>query len=97
MEGQNEREYLVCIANRGPPAFIKVPQKLAYPRLVDAIKREFRLNDALGLELRAVEAEPNQGNAIDLFDSSSSFVVASTEVLLADGVVYIVGKLAEGE
>ena len=89
------RKYYVFILNHPPCRAIALEGDFKFPDFVAKVGNEFQHN-VEGVEFRRVDREPNPRNATELFTTSAG-IIDDTESLTKDGMVYIVGKLAEGE
>ena len=93
------REYFIFILNHGPCRRIVLPDGFKFGHFMDAVEEKTGVSAAAlqGVEFRWVNAEPDEDHADRLFKDFEARKIKSTSSLSQDGVVYIVGKLAEGE
>ena len=95
------RRYYVFISGKGPRRAVDVQEAAIDPfgDFVAEVKREFGLlpTELSGIEFRRVQSPPDDDTASEMFEASQSHTVKDNNALSAQGVVYIVGKLAGGE
>ena len=91
--------YNVFLIGRPPIREVVVQPPITLARFVDAVAVKYNLTaDAVdGISFRWVDEEPDADNAARLFKDFEERNIKNTASLSKDGVIYIVGKLAESE
>ena len=94
------RRYHVFIVGTGPRRAVELPEDaIDFSEFVDAVQAKvgLRAADLIGIVFRCVDVEPDEDNAGTLFDACALRKVNNNASLSAEGVRYVVGKLAESE
>ena len=94
--------FYVFILDEAPIRDVVVPAPVTFAGFVGAVQAKFEFPAAKlkGIRFRHVNQEPKPSNASTLFHSDASVEIedsASLPAPPAETMVYIVGKLAEGE
>ena len=90
------REFDVAIVGKGSCVTITLGPPYKFGVFKELVVSKFGLtpSEMTRLELRRVDEEPAPSSALRLFEAAADSPIELTKHLIADGVQYIVGKIA---